>query len=505
MLSILLLFLHYRVLLLCCLFQNIYISYQIKETVPGIVLLIVVIMENNFIDQAIELVQKAVEADNQEDFDKALPLYRDALDRFTLALKYEKNPERKKLIMQRVEGYLKRAEELKEHANKQQGKDSSSSNNNNNNNSNNNNGNKDSDNGGKDGDEKKETDEETKKLRGALANAVISEKPDVKWDDVAGLEGAKESLKETVILPVLFPQLFVGERKPFKGILLFGPPGTGKSFLAKAVATEADSVFFTVSSADLISKWQGESEKLVRNLFEMARESDGSRAIIFIDEVDSLCGSRTEGESDSARRVKTEFLVQMDGVGKTEGSVLVLGATNVPWDLDAAIRRRFEKRVYIPLPDASARTYMVKLNLGDTPNNLVEEDFVRLGKLTEGASGSDIGVMVKEALMEPLRRCQQAKQFIVESDGNYVPCEKYPNCSLCTPKLTIDPPGIDYDCQHCGALRMTLWDVPPERLEAPPVRVTDFEKVMKHACTTVSDEELKRFTEWTAMFGQDGA
>lgn len=271
------------------------------------------------------------------------------------------------------------------------------------------------------------------------------------------------------------------------------------------MATEADSVFFSVSSADLISKWQGESEKLVRNLFEMARESEGSRAIIFIDEVDSLCGSRTEGESDSARRVKTEFLVQMDGVGKVEGSVLVLGASNVPWDLDAAIRRRFEKRVYIPLPGVGARTIMIKNFLGDTPNNLVESDFGKLGELTDGASGSDLEVVTKEALMEPLRRCQQAKQFLVDDDGNYVPCAKYPNCSLCTPKLSSDPPGMDYTCQSCGALRMTLWDVPPERLEAPPVTFNDFKKVMKHSFATVSEVELKRYSDWTAMFGQDGA
>ena len=107
---------------------------------------------------------------------------------------------------------------------------------------------------------------------------------------------------------------------------------------------------------DLVSKWQGESERLVRNLFEMAREAEGNRAIIFIDEVDSLCGSRSEGESDSARRIKTEFLVQMDGVGnENAGKVLILGATNIPWELDAAIRRRFEKRVYIPLPEPDAR------------------------------------------------------------------------------------------------------------------------------------------------------
>ena len=354
------------------------------------------------------------------------------------------------------------------------------------------------------GEEDDTADAEKQKLRGALSGAVVTEKPNVKWDDVAGLRMAKESLKETVILPTRFPQLFTGKRRPFKGILLYGPPGTGKSYLAKAVATEADSTFFSVSSADLVSKWQGESERLVRNLFEMARESPGNKAIIFIDEVDSLCGSRSEGESDSARRIKTEFLVQMDGVGKNEGDVLVLGATNVPWELDAAIRRRFEKRVYIPLPEPEARAIMVKLHLGDTPNNLSESDFDTLGRLTEGASGSDIKVLVKEALMEPLRRCQQAQQFIPV--GEYLmPAEAYPNCPYCPPKLSSDPPNKDYTCKRCKAIRMQLWDVPPEKLKAPDVSVKDFETVLRHSVSSVSKEELEKYTEWTKQFGQEGA
>lgn len=333
----------------------------------------------------------------------------------------------------------------------------------------------------------------------------MQENPDISWDDVIGLENAKDSLKETVILPTRFPQLFTGKRKPFKGILLFGPPGTGKSYLAKAVATEADSTFFSVSSADLISKWQGESEKLVRNLFELARESEGGRAIIFIDEVDSLCGSRSEGESDSMRRVKTEFLVQMDGVGSSKSQVLVLGATNIPWELDAAIRRRFEKRVYIPLPEAEARTAMVKLNLGDTPNELTEEEFDRVGEITQGSSGADIKILVKEALMQPLRRCQKAKQFFVDEEGFYNPCVKYPNCSACPPRLSSDKKGMDYTCERCGAKRMSLWDVPSEKLQAPMVLYDDFKTVMKSSVSSVSPEELERFKEWTKLFGQDGA
>jgi vacuolar protein-sorting-associated protein 4 len=228
----------------------------------------------------------------------------------------------------------------------------------------------------------------------------VSETPNVKWDDVAGLENAKESLKEAVILPIKFPHLFTGKRTPWRGILMYGPPGTGKSYLAKAVATEAKSTFFAVSSSDLVSKWMGESERyvvflrqdsssdslsmirLVKQLFQMAREQKPS--IIFIDEVDSLCGTRGEGESEASRRIKTEFLVQMNGVGNDDTGVLVLGATNIPWALDNAIKRRFEKRIYIPLPGPEARRRIFELNVGTTPCELTPKEYRQLADKTHG-------------------------------------------------------------------------------------------------------------------------
>jgi len=172
----------------------------------------------------------------------------------------------------------------------------------------------------------------------------------VSWDDVAGLETAKDALKEAVILPMKFPQLFTGKRKPWSGILLYGPPGTGKSFLAKAVATQSQSTFFSVSSSDLVSKWMGESERLVKQLFAMAREARPS--IIFVDEVDSLCGTRSEGESEASRRIKTEFLVQMNGVGnEDQTNVLVLGPPNSPWAVARPKKPRWERRGFLPVPE----------------------------------------------------------------------------------------------------------------------------------------------------------
>lgn len=323
-----------------------------------------------YLTQGMEIITQAVAADNADELEKALSLYKQGLNYLVTGLKYVKTDKNKAVIREKVGQYMTRAEQLQkmiESGSKKSVVTAGSS-------------------GG--GKTKKEdgTDEDmdpdTAKLMAGLEGAIVKEKPNVKWEDVAGLEQAKKLLKETVILPVKFPQLFQGAVKPWKGILLYGPPGTGKSYLAKALATEAGSCFLSVSSSDLVSKYQGESERLVRNLFELARKNAPS--IIFIDEVDSLCSARGEGENESSRRIKTEFLVQMQGVGKNSDGVLVLGATNVPWELDAAIRRRFEKRVYIPLPEAAARAAMFKIHTGKTPHNLTEADFMRLAKETEG-------------------------------------------------------------------------------------------------------------------------
>ncbi|GFX13004.1 vacuolar protein sorting-associated protein 4A [Trichonephila clavipes] len=298
-------------------------------------------------------------------------------------------------------------------------------------------------------------DPEMKKLVNQLEGAIVMEKPNVKWSDVAGLEGAKEALKEAVILPIKFPHLFTGKRKPWKGILLYGPPGTGKSYLAKAVATEANnSTFFSISSSDLVSKWLGESEKLVKNLFEMGRQHKPS--IIFIDEIDSLCSSRSDTESESARRIKTEFLIQMQGVGNDNDGVLVVGATNIPWVLDSAIRRRFEKRIYIPLPEVNARFDMFKLNVRDTPHTLTESDFKALAVGTEGFSGADIAVLVQDALMQPVRKVQTATHFKKVSG----------KCPL-DATLMIDDLLTPCSPGDPGAMEMSWNEVPGDKLLEP--------------------------------------
>ena len=236
-------------------------------------------------------------------------------------------------------------------------------------------------------------EDDVDEFEAALMSTIVQEAPDVQWSDVCGLATAKAQLKEAVVLPMKYPQLFTGKRQPWRGILLYGPPGTGKSYLAKAVATEANSTFFSVSSSDLVSKFQGESEKLVRALFELARKQ--SPSVVFIDEIDSLCSARSSNEGDNSKRIKTEFLVQMQGVGKVMDGVLVLGATNDPSGLDPAMRRRFQKRIYISLPDDGARIDMFHIHLKGTPNTLVEESFVKLSNLSNGYSGDDIKNVVR--------------------------------------------------------------------------------------------------------------
>lgn len=425
----------------------------------------------------VEHAKKAVEADNEQDYQTAYENYCNAAEYFAYHLKYDKNPALQETIRLKCKEYLTRAQELKDVLSGQQQADGQARGNG-------------ATSATVTGARTKNKEEEIAGLKSIVGDAILEEKPNVKWDDVAGLDAAKDALKEAVILPVKYPQFFTGKRKPWNGILLYGPPGTGKSYLAKAIATEADSTFFSVSSSDLVSKWMGESEKLVSSLFALAREKAPS--IIFIDEIDALCSSRGEGESEAARRIKTEFLVQMQGVGRhgDDARVLLLGATNLPYSLDQAVRRRFDKRIHIPLPESRDRAQMFKIHLGDTPHNLREEDFRELGEATPGFSGSDIAVLVKDVLMQPIRKTQDATHFkaVPGPDGStqLVPCSPG------------DPAAFE-------ATLTTLAERGKAAMVHPPdICMQDFRKVLLRARPTVSPKDLEVYKNFTSEFGEEG-
>ncbi|CAD7948722.1 unnamed protein product [Amoebophrya sp. A25] len=435
-------------------------------------------------NKASDLDNEAVAADRKEAgsgrWPEVLQAYRVALDNWWFVVKYEQNATLKKQLTERIKQIMERAEAIKNLIEADEGRANApppppTA--------------PPKDGGGAtlsktDKDKAEGGDAEADKLKKSLEGAIVTEKPNVRWSDIAGLEGAKNLLQETVILPVKFPQLFTGKRKPWKGILLYGPPGTGKSHLARAVATEADSTFFSLSSSDLVSKWQGESEKLVKNLFSVARDS--TPAVIFIDEIDSMCGSRGDGESESSRRMKTEFLVQMQGVGTDTTGVLMLGATNCPWDLDSAIRRRFEKRIYIPLPDLHARRAMVDIGIGDTPVELTEEDKMLLAERTEGFSGADVGTLCKDALFAVIGKVMKATHFKrAHRDGK----------AMWTPCSPMDPQGI----------AMKVMDIASDELMEPVANVQDFLAAAGTTKSSVGADEIARNEAWTAEFGQEGS
>ncbi|XP_039060477.1 spastin-like [Hibiscus syriacus] len=240
------------------------------------------------------------------------------------------------------------------------------------------------------------------KLVEMINTAIVDRSPAVKWDDVAGLEKAKQALMEMVILPTRRRDLFTGLRRPARGLLLFGPPGNGKTMLAKAVASESQATFFNVSASSLTSKWVGEGEKLVRTLFMIAISKQPS--VIFMDEIDSVMSTRLANENDASRRLKSEFLIQFDGVTSNPNDlVIVIGATNKPQELDDAVLRRLVKRIYVPLPDENVRRPLLKHKLKGQEFSLPSRDLERLVRETEGYSGSDLQALCEEAAMMPIR------------------------------------------------------------------------------------------------------
>jgi katanin p60 ATPase-containing subunit A1 len=231
-----------------------------------------------------------------------------------------------------------------------------------------------------------------------IDSMIVTEKPDVEWEDIGGLKEAKNEIKEAIILP------FIQSKPDFvsapRTILLYGPPGTGKTLLAKASASNLEATFFEARASSLLSKYFGESTKLVNALFSKARKVQPS--LIFMDELDSLAISRDTDISESTRRVLAQILTEIDGFRTaTRDRILIMAATNKPWDLDDAIISRFQKKIYVPLPDAPAREKIFSVHLRGA--ELSGASVSGLAEKSEGFSGRDIASVSREAIISMVR------------------------------------------------------------------------------------------------------
>ncbi|XP_033735185.1 fidgetin-like protein 1 [Pecten maximus] len=288
-----------------------------------------------------------------------------------------------------------------------------------------------------------------------VMNEIMDNGPQMNWTDIAGLEFAKKCIKEIVVWPMLRPDIFKGLRGPPKGLLLFGPPGTGKTLIGKCIASQSRSTFFSISASSLTSKWVGEGEKMVRALFAVARCHQP--AVVFIDEIDSLLSQRSDGEHEASRRIKTEFLVQLDGAAtSSDDRILVIGATNRPQEIDEAARRRFVKRLYIPLPESQARQHIVLNLLAQQRYQLSDDELQLIQDKSQGYSGADMASLCREAAMGPIRSMSFGDIESISAD------------------------------------------------EVRPILFCDFEEAFLQVKASVSDKDLDLYIDWNTMYGSVG-
>jgi len=343
-----------------------------------------------------------------------------------------------------------------------------------------------------------------KELRNTLKNCILTKKPPVAFSDVAGNNYAKKIIHEAFVLPNFCPGIFTGKPKPWNKILLYGPPGVGKTMLAQAVCNEVNATAFWVSLADLTSKFIGESEKLLRMLFDMAREH--SPSIIVIDEMDSIGRKRNGSESETERRIKTEFLRQMDGINSGMDKVYVLATTNMPWELDIAALRRFERRILLPIPDLKAREEIFRLHVGEN-HNLSDEEFKVLSQLTEGYSGSDISTVVNDAFMRPVRMIQLSTDYkIIKKKKPSSPTIKNVDQIMVSNFDALKDDEYEDFYMPCeeneqGVIKMSLTEIPPNQLLLREVNMKDFRESIKNCKPTVHQSFIELYNKFLLKYG----
>lgn len=443
---------------------------------------------NNFLDNATKFVIQAVECDKKSDLREALRLYDLSLKYFDSAIKYEKNEKTKSVIISSVNIYIARAQEINEllkngELGSQEGGGGNGSGNN-----------IPKGNGYKEKSNIKEEEENINNENNSFRLSIKLKKvidPTTKWEDIIGMNKTKELLFDNVILSKKLKHLYNNNCKTCKGLLLYGPPGNGKTYIAQALATKTSPCsFYSISSADLISKWVGDSAKYIRALFDEAKENKPS--IIFIDEIESICNERGGGNGNSSNHNEsgalTEFLIQMEGFSDDMDDILVIGATNLPWKLDKAIRSRFKKRIYIPLPDSNTRKMIFKNKLKNEFNSFSDNDFNELSLLTNYFSSRDISFLISSALQQTIDIIKNATHFKYFNNSNkIIPCS--PN--------DINAFELDFDEEFLQKGKDASIIV------RPPVKLFHFKMILYDIKPSVSENDLNQFIEWTSQYGEE--
>ncbi|XP_077287319.1 uncharacterized protein LOC143912049 [Arctopsyche grandis] len=288
-------------------------------------------------------------------------------------------------------------------------------------------------------------------------------------DDIAGLADVKQSLREAVIYPTKYPQLFTNGRTIWSRALLYGAPGVGKTALVQAIAAEAKLPLYQVSSADLTSSWFGQSEKLVRRLFAVL---GNRKCLLLMDEVDALCKKSQSSDPSHCRRLATELLMQIQTY---EGSpMFLICTTNCPWEIDPAFMRRFQQRIYVPLPDSEAREKIILSSITNESDITADSSWSKFVNVTEGLTGSDLKNLTRSALMIPLREMQTASYWITIESGRMMPCDKSTR----------------------NAIRCNLQEIPEWKVWCRSLEMNDLWKALKKTDRSVTEENLIPYKEF---------